>query len=1358
MVHRPKINPSNCKKKHVELEMEEKVNETTMNTQVQINQDDNITCISGNLSSWYSGFTSSDSLFKSINELVPSENHNFSNIKFVGANTSDGIYKPKEGFSPNYLFDTTKIKDMRICEYDTSKLHIGAGCTITMLLKALRNIETMISDKDVSIITEATNNIERVASTIIRNIGSIGGNLAMVPVFGFLSDLLNSLYILGCILEIHYFDNNEIKIIHFNIPEYLLFMEKHPKRLFLIVSLDINIDDILSMNPIGIGCYKIAKRLELSHAIINGGCLIGEQDKKLKARIGFTIPPKKDSNSISFHFYTKTIELIESMELPITIEKLKDINNVFNDECESFSSNQEINIILKIFDKFLIQIYHKNINSNGLVSNIDLLDVFRERRTSTSSGEQKFNVYRQEASQPRVKSDALLQAQGYAYYTWNNPNLNRNVLHGNFLLSKKGFKPFQINIEKIKKLGVHIITAEMACKTSGDNAIEFELFNDKIGDDLYIQINDNEPFIMPGSRWIAKDYIQYCGQPIALLLSDDETKLANTITRIQNNHEEYVSYKGECKLIRKLGNSNEFGPVITNTPVVSIEESSEKGLTIKPKRFFVTKVTSPNIDFQNPSIDWNSFKDKGYDIIEGTAETGSQIHMYMEPQSCIAEPMDHGGIRLLSSTQSPRDLQAMLADMLHVPRAQIVIQVIRLGGGFGGKTIQCWATAAAATMACKILKRQVRVALDRNTDMSITGVGHAFKGKYIASYDKSGEFKGLQINFQSQAGYSADCSVFVNATALSVAFNTYHFPSYFVDGKIFYTNTVSATAFRGYGVPQAMFVTESAIENIADKLTVQNNPQRFKSLENYKNYQREIYKRRFELRKLNFLKNGQSFPFASKPLENVLSNTIWEQSWPTYSEWFEEAIDFNCSSLTKKMGVGIMPILYPVSFNYPRFMQGEASISIKTDGCVILVVGCVDMGQGLFIKLKQLVAEKLRIPSSFIYIAEVTTDCPPNQIGTGASVATELNGAALLKAAALAYDEFNNYCESYWNVLTTNPESMDAKLLFNGNTEIQKIFLECTTKRETGCYKYPSLWIPKNIASSLRKCGEDYENNPTPDNLEKLQVAQTIFEKVKKERNLLWSALCDQLECSRATLLFSAHSNVDGIDSLNGITGKGDQSMYELYASAICQVELDMQTGDINFKKAKIIFDAGESLNPAIDIGQIEGAFIQGCGYMTSEEVEYDNEGQITNSTWEYKPFLTKSIPQKFIIHLFPTDEKFVDDEYRHTMEYRQKRRMEVHGIDNKSVMSSKSTGEPPIVLCSSFFQAIRDSLRAQQDSLYFTFAPDNVPNNNGVIDFSVAPATVSRIQASIDKIGKEFNENTGNKDSTNFNFISHLQ
>jgi len=198
-------------------------------------------------------------------------------------------------------------------------------------------------------------------------------------------------------------------------------------------------------------------------------------------------------------------------------------------------------------------------------------------------------------------------------------------------------------------------------------------------------------------------------------------------------------------------------------------------------------------------------------VLDGEYNNGGQDHFYLETQSALAVPGEHGSLTVYSSTQHPSEVQAMCAEVLAIGRNRVTCEVPRMGGAFGGKESQATQYGALAALGAMRLGRPVKLWLNRDQDMLWTGNRHPFFSRYQAGFDSEGHILGFQVAIYSDGGWTQDLSSPVMDRALFHLDNSYYIPNLHFRGQVARTNLASNTAFRGFGGPQGMLVIEDAM-------------------------------------------------------------------------------------------------------------------------------------------------------------------------------------------------------------------------------------------------------------------------------------------------------------------------------------------------------------------------------------------------------------------------------------------------------------------------------------------------------------------------------------------------------------------
>ncbi|MDH5356160.1 MAG: xanthine dehydrogenase molybdopterin binding subunit, partial [Gammaproteobacteria bacterium] len=569
--------------------------------------------------------------------------------------------------------------------------------------------------------------------------------------------------------------------------------------------------------------------------------------------------------------------------------------------------------------------------------------------------------------------------------------------------------------------------------------------------------------------------------------------------------------------------------------------------------------------------------------LSGEISVGGQEQFYLEGQISYAAPAEGGGIRLWCSTQHPSEMQQVVAHALNLDFNQVLVQMRRMGGGFGGKESQSAIFACIASIAANQLNRPVKIRLDRDDDMMITGKRHGFEFDYEIGFNDEGLIQAVEIDMAAQAGFSADLTGPVVTRAVCHLDNAYYLSDVSINAFSCKTNTQSNTAFRGFGGPQGAIAMEYMIDNIARKLG----------------------KDALEVRKLNYygIDERNVTPYGQTVEDNVIAELTGqlEQS-SDYAGRRKSIRNFNQNSPILRKGLALTPLKFGISFNLVHFNQAGALVHIYTDGSVLVNHGGTEMGQGLHTKVAQVVARELGISMSRIRATATDTSKVANTSATAASTGADLNGKAAQAAARKIRDRLSAFAAGHF-----------------GGEENDVVFA---------------------------------------DDLVSLGAKQLPFNE--------FVVLAYQ---ARVQLWADGFYKTPGLH-WDGVNMQGSPFYYYSYGAAVSEVVIDTLTGEWKLLRADILHDAGNSINPAIDIGQVEGAFIQGMGWLTSEELAWDSNGRLTtHAPSTYKIPTVTDCPAEFHTQLF--DNPNVKD----------------------TVMRSKAVGEPPLLLPFSVFFAIRDAI-----------------------------------------------------------------
>jgi len=605
--------------------------------------------------------------------------------------------------------------------------------------------------------------------------------------------------------------------------------------------------------------------------------------------------------------------------------------------------------------------------------------------------------------------------------------------------------------------------------------------------------------------------------------------------------------------------------------------------------------------------------------IKNRMKLGGQDHFYLEGQVSLAIPGEDDEVVVYCSTQGPSETQHLVAHALGVPSNAVTVEVRRMGGGFGGKETQANQCAAIAAIAAKKHRRAVKIRLDRDEDMTATGKRHDFAIDYDVGFDDEGNILGVDFMFALNAGFSADLSGPVGDRALFHCDNAYFYPNVHAKSAPLYTNTVSNTAFRGFGGPQGMVGAERVIDEVA--FAVGKDP--------------------LEIRKLNFYDpmgaEGERnvTPYHQKVEDNIIHRIVAElEESADYAGRRRTIAAFNANSRFIKRGIALTPVKFGISFTKTESNQAGALVHVYNDGSVHMNHGGTEMGQGLHLKVAQVVAEEFQIDLDRVKITATTTAKVPNTAPTAASSGADLNGMAAQDAARQIRKRLTNFAAEKYQVPVDQVVFLPNRVRI-GNQEIS------------------------------------------------------------------FNELVKQAYLNRIQLSAAGHYKTPKIH-WDRAKGRGHAFYYYAYGAACSEVSIDTLTGEYVVERTDILHDTGRSLNRAIDIGQVEGGFIQGMGWLTTEELVWDDKGRLrTHAPSTYKIPLASDRPKIFNVALTDWSQAY-----------------------EPTIHRSKAVGEPPLPHGMSVLHALSDAVASVAD--------------HKICPRVDAPATPERVLMAVERLKKE--------------------
>ena len=598
--------------------------------------------------------------------------------------------------------------------------------------------------------------------------------------------------------------------------------------------------------------------------------------------------------------------------------------------------------------------------------------------------------------------------------------------------------------------------------------------------------------------------------------------------------------------------------------------------------------------------------------LTGRFRHGGQDHFYLEGQVSLAIPTEDGDVHIHCSTQHPTEVQMNVAQVLGRPANAVTVEVRRMGGGFGGKESQATQWAALAALVAVRTGRAAKFRLDRDDDMIMTGKRHDFIIDWQVGFDAQGRIHGVDFVHAARAGFSADLSGAIADRAMFHADNAYCLDHASILSHRCRTHTVSNTAFRGFGGPQGMLGIEEVIDAIARHLGL--DP--------------------LDVRKVNFYGRGTRnvTPYHMVVEDSIISELVAELEVSSdYRARRREIAKHNAASPYVKRGMALTPVKFGISFTTSFLNQAGALIHIYNDGSIHLNHGGTEMGQGLFQKVAQVVAEAFQVDLDRIKISATHTGKVPNTSATAASSGSDMNGKAAQAAALTLKDRLIEFAARHFQVARSDVAFLPNRIRagehdISFDALVKLAYLDRVQLSATGFYKTPKIHYDRK-------------------------------------------------------------------------TSTGRPFYYFAYGAAVSEVAVDTLTGEYRVTRVDILHDVGRSLNPAVDLGQIEGGFIQGMGWLTTEELWWDEQGRLrTHAPSTYKIPTMSDRPPDFRVKLQDFAENIED-----------------------SIHRSKAVGEPPLMLAISVFRALSDAIASLADHRHLP-----------ALD---APATPERVLVAIDEL-----------------------
>ncbi len=1180
--------------------------------------------------------------------------------RMVNGNTSYGVY-PDEVRAADVLIDIQLVPELYGTTVTPDALELGAATTYGRLVDLLDKLRDSRRFDENSAEGALLLMARRTAGTIVRNAATLAGNTMLVLEHihrgePFPSDLFTVIVALGARMRV-WWATEEAEPRTLGAAELITAVRDQPTRLKGLVILGYTLP--LPKPPTTIVfAQKVALRDVNAHSLVNGTSLLRVDDLAVNTAnlvYGGIAPYPWRAAETSALLESRPLSLAEFPRLAATLrgEVMAELarwhDRMATVPWEGITDEYRVELAVSF-------LYKSIVNALLTVAPETVPEADKSAGVSTwgrwplSTGKQTYAVqdWKAPVSQPYIKLMAFYQATGKVTYTHETPVPARTV-NAAFVQSRAALANFHFRLPDSDNPVDRATLAEyLTAHRPGFVAL--------VGHEQLPDHGINMQGMGGDQPLFAERMVSYVGQSIALVVADTEQRA-----------DDLAAYIGE--LCVGYTEVSEW-PREWRRPVLTIEQAYRKG-SIFPDypstasfNSHIWRITRPDSDLswagdrdpfdRTPAVKRENIDGVECLVVANAQSTGGQAHFYMETQACVVESMDGDRWRVIPSTQSPMEMHQTSAMALGVEYHRVEVDVPQVGGGYGGKTEQTRFVVGPALVAANAVDRPVRLAVSRDADTGMIGKRHAVYGAYQVAIDpETGVLHGMDTAMWADGGAFYDCSFIVTNCLQLRADNAYRVANFRNQIDVCRTNKAPSTAFRAFGDIQGKLITENAIDDAAfvaglDPVDVREN---------------------------NLYRRGDVTPFG-QALTYCYMREVWAylREVCRYDERKAEVAAFNKANRWRKRGIAMMPVKYGSGYNLTQLEQAVAYVAVYSgDGSVVIHQGGVEMGQGLNTRVEQVASYMLNVPFDLLRIEGPNTGVIPNPTSTGASTGTSYSAEAVKQACEqlrgrltefgyrmLAENgpdwccanqiDFWNYGKQGWATPVTNPATGTTRLIWQNLVQVayqQRVDLVV------------SFTVPMRGGEA-----------PVP--------------------ALTYKPMDDQKDIPGIEVDRKARPG-GAVDQFCGFT----------YSAACSTVEVDILTGEVKVLSSDIAYDIGWSLNPALDIGQVEGAFVQGIGYVLTEDLVYQPEGADegrlnTVNTWRYKPPAVTTIPLEFNTHLFPRD-------------------LAPEVPENPAdVLSAKEVGEPPLVLATSVFLAVKDAVRASRverglDGLFQLDAPATV-------------------------------------------------
>ncbi|CAN6840534.1 unnamed protein product [Brassica oleracea] len=1077
-------------------------------------------------------------------------------VKLVAGNTSTGYYKEEKDKKYDRFVDIRRIPELTAVRRDEKGVELGAAISISKVIEVLREKESVL------IFAKIAAHMEKIASRFVRNTGTIGGNIIMAQRKHFPSDLTTILVAARATVKIMSTSSGVQE--QYTLEEFLQRPPLEAKSVLLSLK-------IPSWHPVKNGFSSSdtrragSKHSEMKHSHMDTHLLFET----------YRAAPRPLGNALAF--------LNSAFSAQVSLNEAGD-GVVVNDCLLAFGAygTKHAHRAKKVED-FLAG---KVISDEVLMEAISLLkdEIVPDKGTSNPGyrsslavtflfeffGSLTKNSCLNGGCKEPLKPVAMLSSAQQIVENQEYSPVGKGIEKTGAKLQASGEAVYVDDIPSPENClyGAFIYSTMPLARIKSIGFKENRVPEGVLGIITYKDIpkggqNVGTKGFFASDLLFAEEVTHCAGQIIAFLVAESQ-KIADIATKLV-----VIDYDTEG----------------LEEPILSVEEAVKKSSLFEIPPYLRGKPVG-NIN--------KGMSEAEHKILGSKISFGSQYFFYMETQTALAVPDEDNCMLVYSSTQAPEYVHRTIAGCLGVPEHNVRVITRRVGGGFGGKVMKAMPVAAACALAASIMQRPVRTYVNRKTDMITTGGRHPMKITYSVGFKSNGKITALDLELLLDAGLSEDVSPLM-PSGIQGAMMKYDWGALSYDVKVCKTNTVSRTSVRAPGDVQGSYIAEAIIEKVASYLSIDVDEIRKVNLHTYESL------RLFHDKK------------AGEPTEYTLP-LLWDKlaEFSGFNQRIKVVEEFNALNKWRKRGISRVPAVYGVPM---RFTPGR--VSVLSDGSIVVEVPGIEIGQGLWTKVKQMVAYSLGLI----------------QCGT---TSDEL----LDKIRVIQADTLSLVQGSVTGGSTTSEASSEA----------------------------------------ARICCDGLVERLLP-------VHTDLVEKTGGP--VTWDSLISQ-----------AYQQSINMSVSNVYTPDISTGYYLNYGVAASEVEVNILTGETTILRTDIIYDCGKSLNPAVDLGQIEGAFVQGLGFFMLEEYLMNSDGLIvTDSTWTYKIPTVDTIPRQFNVEILNS------------------------GHHKNRVLSSKASGEPPLLLAASVHCAVRAAVKEAKKQI------QTWSNNNGQgIDLSFdlpVPATM---------------------------------